>query len=53
MNVKNIIIALIDHLANFAHHSDTGGILDSLKLFDIFSQEVSIVLQVMYMYMYM
>ena len=46
VNVKNIIIALIDRLANFAHRSDTGGIPDSIKLFDIFSQEVSMVVQV-------
>ena len=46
VNVKNIIIALIDRLANFAHRSDTGGIPESIKLFDIFSQEVSMVVQV-------
>ena len=46
VNVKNIIIALIDRLANFAHRSDTGGIPESIKLFDIFSQEVSLVVQV-------
>lgn len=46
VNVKNIIIALIDRLANFAHRSDVEGIPDSIKLFDIFSQEVSIVVQV-------
>ena len=46
VNVKNIIIALIDRLANYAHRSDTGGIPESIKLFDIFSQEVSIVVQV-------
>ena len=46
VNVKNIIIALIDRLANFAHRSDTGGIPNEIKLFDIFSQEVSLVIQV-------
>ncbi|CAI8032581.1 Vacuolar protein sorting-associated protein 35, partial [Geodia barretti] len=45
VNVKNIIIALLDRLANYAHRSDTGGIPDSIKLFDIFSQEVSLVVQ--------
>ena len=46
VNVKNIIIALIDRLANFAHRSDVEGIPDSIKLFEIFSQEVSIMVQV-------
>ena len=46
VNVKNIIIALIDRLAMFAHRSDSGGIPPNIKLFDIFSQEVSIVIQV-------
>ena len=46
VNVKNIIIALIDRLAMFAHRSDTGGIPTEIKLFDIFSQEVSLVIQV-------
>lgn len=45
VNVKNIIIALIDRLAMFAHRSDSGGIPDDIKLFDIFSQEVSLVIQ--------
>jgi len=45
VNVKNIIIALIDRLAMFAHRSDSGGIPPNIKLFDIFSQEVSIVIQ--------
>ena len=46
MNVKNIIIALIDRLAMYAHRADTGGIPAEIKLFDIFSQEVSGVIQV-------
>ncbi len=46
VNVKNIIIALIDRLANFAYRSDSGGIPNDIKLFDIFSQEVSLVIQV-------
>ncbi len=47
VNVKNIIIALIDRLATFAHRGDTGGIPSDIKLFDIFSQEVSVVVQVL------
>ena len=46
MNVKNIIIALVDRLATFAHRGDTEGIPNDIKLFDIFSQEVSVVVQV-------
>ncbi len=46
VNVKNIIIALIDRLATYAHRSDSGGIPSSIKLFDIFSQEVTIVVKV-------
>ena len=46
VNVKNIIIALIDRLAMYAHRADTGGIPSEIKLFDIFSQEVSGVIQV-------
>lgn len=43
VNVKNIIIALVDRLATFAHRGDTEGIPSNIKLFDIFSQEVSVV----------
>jgi vacuolar protein sorting-associated protein 35 len=46
VNVKNIIIALVDRLATFAHRGDTEGIPSDIKLFDIFSQEVSVVVQV-------
>ena len=46
VNVKNIVISLIDRLANYAHRSDTEGIPTSIPLFDIFSQEVSLVIQV-------
>ena len=46
VNVTSIIIALIDRLAMFAHRSDSGGIPPNIKLFDIFSQEVSIVIHV-------
>lgn len=46
VNVKNIIIALIDRLATFAHRGDNEGIPSDIKLFDIFSQEVSVVVQV-------
>lgn len=45
VNVKGIIIALIDRLAAYAHRSDSGGIPADIKLFDIFSQEVTLVIQ--------
>ena len=41
VNVKNIIISLIDRLALFAQRDDeSGGIPRDIQLFDIFSQEV-------------
>ncbi|XP_061102286.1 vacuolar protein sorting-associated protein 35-like [Conger conger] len=45
VNVKNIIIALIDRLALFAHREDGPGIPSDLKLFDIFSQQVATIIQ--------
>uniref|UniRef100_A0A8C9Z4M6 VPS35 retromer complex component n=1 Tax=Sander lucioperca TaxID=283035 RepID=A0A8C9Z4M6_SANLU len=45
VNVKNIIIALIDRLALFAHREDGPGIPSEIKLFDIFSQQVATVIQ--------
>ena len=44
--MKNIIIALIDRLAMYAHRADTGGIPSEIKLFDIFLQEVTGIVQV-------
>ena len=46
VNVKNIIISLIDRLALFANKDDGEGIPQDVKLFDIFSQQVSAVVQV-------
>lgn len=46
MNVKNIIIALIDRLAMFAHRGDGPGIPNDIRLFEIFSQQVAHVIQV-------
>ena len=43
--MKNIIIALIDRLALFAHREDGPGIPTDIKLFDIFSQQVATVIQ--------
>eukprot|EP01137_Pigoraptor_chileana_P025729 Opistho-2@95613 len=40
VNVKNIIISLIDRLAAFATRENSPGIPEELKLFDIFSEEV-------------
>jgi vacuolar protein sorting-associated protein 35 len=40
VNVKNIIISLIDRLALYAQREDeTGGIPNDIQLFDIFSRE--------------
>lgn len=46
VNVKNIIIALIDRLAMFAHRDDGPGIPNDIRLFEIFSQQVAHVIQV-------
>eukprot|EP00795_Rhopilema_esculentum_P001572 gene1572-16023_t len=40
VNVKNIIIALIDRLAMFAYRGDGSGEPQDIKLFEIFSQQV-------------
>lgn len=45
VNVKNIIISLIDRLALFAQRQDeTGGIPRDIQLFDIFSQEIATII---------
>ena len=41
VNVKNIIIALIDRLAMFAQRGNSSGVPEDIKLFEIFSQQVS------------
>ncbi|XP_065183699.1 vacuolar protein sorting-associated protein 35-like isoform X2 [Sycon ciliatum] len=46
VNVKNIIIALIDRLASFANRDETSGIPDDVPLFDIFSDQVASIIQV-------
>ncbi|XP_023218735.1 vacuolar protein sorting-associated protein 35-like [Centruroides sculpturatus] len=46
VNVKNIIIALIDRLAVFATREDGSGIPQEIKLFDIFSEQVAQIIQV-------
>ncbi|KAK7114883.1 vacuolar protein sorting-associated protein 35-like [Littorina saxatilis] len=45
VNVKNIIIALIDRLASFAQNEEGTGIPAEIQLFDIFSQQISQVIQ--------
>ncbi|XP_022256816.1 vacuolar protein sorting-associated protein 35-like isoform X1 [Limulus polyphemus] len=45
VNVKNIIIALIDRLAVFATKEDGTGIPQDIKLFDIFSEQVAQIIQ--------
>ncbi|XP_058967807.2 vacuolar protein sorting-associated protein 35-like [Pocillopora verrucosa] len=44
VNIKNIIISLIDRLALFANRED-GGIPSDLRLFDVMSEQVSSVVQ--------
>ncbi|EDO45995.1 predicted protein [Nematostella vectensis] len=44
VNIKNIIISLIDRLALFANRDD-GGIPTDIKLFDLMSEQVSKVIQ--------
>ena len=46
VSVKDIIITLIDRLASYAQREDSAGIPANIPLFDIFSQEVSQVIQV-------
>lgn len=41
VNVKNIIISLIDRLALFAQRQDSKGIPSDIQLFDIFSKEIA------------
>ncbi|QQP54246.1 Vacuolar protein sorting-associated protein 35, partial [Caligus rogercresseyi] len=41
VNVKNVIISLIDRLALYASREDVGWIPKDVQLFDIFSQEVA------------
>ena len=38
VNVKNVVIALIDRLAAFATREDSGGIPEDIQLFNIFSE---------------
>jgi len=45
VNVKNIVIALIDRLALFANRDDSSGIPENIKLFDIFSDEISSIIK--------
>lgn len=46
VNVKNIIIALIDRLAQFSHKDEASrSIPSSIQLFDIFSQQISQIIQ--------
>lgn len=45
VNVKNIIIALIDRLAQFAQNEEGVGIPPEIQLFDIFSQQIAQVIQ--------
>ncbi len=44
VNVKNVIIALIDRLALFAQRNDSGGIPADIQLFDVFSEEIAAII---------
>ena len=46
VNVKNIIISLIDRLAMFATRSETG-VPKDIPLFTIFSEQISMIIKVM------
>ena len=46
VNVKEIIIALITRFVDYSRREDSPGIPADKALFDIFSQEVSVVIQV-------
>jgi len=45
VNVKNIVIALIDRLAQFATREDSPGIPGNIQLFNIFSDEISSIIR--------
>ncbi|XP_023337734.1 vacuolar protein sorting-associated protein 35 isoform X1 [Eurytemora carolleeae] len=45
VNVKNIVISLIDRLAQFATREDSPGIPEEIKLFDIFSNEITSIIR--------
>jgi vacuolar protein sorting-associated protein 35 len=49
VNVKNIIISLIDRLATFSQRADaavgTAGIPSDVRLFDVFSDQVATIIQ--------
>lgn len=45
VNVKNIVISLLDRLAAFAKRDDTEGIPDDLQLFDIFCDEATRIIE--------
>lgn len=44
VNIKRVIIALIDRLALYAQREDTSGIPPQLHLFDIFSKQITTVI---------
>lgn len=46
VNVKNIIISLIDRLAAFTQRSDPGTVVPHVELFEVFSEQVSNIIQV-------
>ena len=45
VNVKNIVIGLIDRLAAFATREDSPGIPGNIELFQIFSDEISSIIK--------
>jgi len=45
VNVKNIVISLIDRLAQYATREDSPGIPEDIQLFDIFSEEISSIIR--------
>lgn len=45
VNIKHIIIALIDRLASFANKDEGQGIPTDIQLFDIFSEQIALIIQ--------
>lgn len=46
VNVKNIIISLIDRLAAFTQRADPATVVPHVELFEVFSEQVSSIIQV-------
>ncbi|XP_014777339.1 vacuolar protein sorting-associated protein 35 isoform X1 [Octopus bimaculoides] len=45
VNINNIIIALIERLAHYAQNEESSGIPSDIPLFDIFTQQIALIIQ--------